>query len=570
MRRASLTLILFFTFLMAAQPLMAPLMLSPPLSNNASASVTRQSRTDADDIRFGLNTRVTDGSSLYLWQVEPTLTILSDGRILCGWKEAESHNGGGYRVGFSYSTDEGYTWSTNILMETIGAGERQSDPWLVKDHNDNAYFVFLDWNSTDSGIGVAKTTNGGVTWQPTVQASDTSSGFADKETACVDENGNLYTAWDQFVSDTSANLVFTKSTNGGASFQPLTTLGNWEEWGGIPYIACTPNGTLYMSTIWDSDPEGPIDTVFMTKSVDFGATWTSPLRVNPVGTDVIDIITVTALDSLGNVYVAFGEGSQSDKDIFVTRSEDGGFTWSTPVQVNDVSTNMQRMVELHIDDDDNLHVAWLDARHDEWNYYYSCSNDSGTTFSQDVRISTEGFPLIYGRPGDYITMRSGPNGLAVVWTDGRGDDHDIYFAKQDLTSPEVEHAPIAQWWVNTPLTLQVSATDDTSIQSIELWYGANPTGPIYRMDLSLIGDAIYETTLPGAFVRGGSLYYYFVAYDGAGRTTRLPTGDAEFFTMSLFPLSPTMLITIVGSVAVIAVVIVRAIWYLRRTPKTPE
>ncbi len=570
MRRATSTLILFFIFLIAAQPLMAPLLVPPLPSTSIGASVTRQSRTNVDDIRFGVNTLITDGSSPYAWQVEPTLEILSDGRILCGWKEASSHNGPGLRVGFSYSADEGYTWSSNILMATLGGGS-QSDPWIAKDQNDNAYFNFLEYGGTDEGMGCAKTTNGGATWQVPVQASDTLGYLDDKETMCVDENGNLYMIWDHIVDSgaTQADLVFTKSTDGGASFTPTTILGSWEERGGIPYIACTPNGTLYVSTILDSTG-GAIDTIYMTKSVNFGATWTTPIRVNPVDTDIINIITVTALDSEGNVYVAFAEGSQEDDivnyDIFVTRSEDGGTTWSTPVQVNDGSENIQRMVELYIDDEDNLHLAWLDARHDEWNYYYSCSNDSGTTFSPNVRISTEGFPLMYTRPGDYITMRSGPNGLGIVWTDGRGTDHDIYFAKQDHSAPVITHVPINSWYISTPLTLQATVTDDDNVETVNLILQSGSTKGWHVLSMEpTVGD-IYEATVPAHLITGAQIEYYIMALDTAGRETRLYNTGEEGYTLPLSPFSPSLILTIVVAVVVIVCVVIFAIWYLRRRP----
>ena len=49
---------------------------------------------------------------------------------------------------------------------------------------------------------------------------------------------------------------------------------------------------------------------------------------------------------------------------------------------------MQRMVEMHIDDNDTIHVAWLDARLGEWNIYYSYSTDGGAAFKPNVRISS--------------------------------------------------------------------------------------------------------------------------------------------------------------------------------------
>jgi hypothetical protein len=223
------------------------------------------------------------------------------------------------------------------------------------------------------------------------------------------------------------------------------------------------------------------------------------------------------------------------------------------------------MTELYIDDEDNLHVAWLDARLGDWNYYYSCSNDSGVTFSPNIRISAEGFPLTYSRPGDYITLRGGPNGLAIVWTDGRGADHDIYFAKQDLTAPVINHVPVTSWYVNTPLTLQAEVTDDDNVESVILYLGSGAKNrQVFVMED--MGDNIYEATIPAQYITGTQLEYFIVAYDTAGRETRLYiTGDTGY-TLPLSPITPTLILTIVIAVIVLVIILIFAIWYLRRKP----
>jgi hypothetical protein len=92
-------------------------------------------------------------------------------------------------------------------------------------------FVFLEYGPGE-GMGVAKTTDGGVTWHSPTQASDTVGDLDDKETMCVDAAGNLYMMWDHFYNDReNTQLVFTKSTNGGVSFQPTQVLGEWEDRG---------------------------------------------------------------------------------------------------------------------------------------------------------------------------------------------------------------------------------------------------------------------------------------------------------------------------------------------------
>ena len=399
------------------------------------------------DFMFGSNIKVNDDRySPYSNQVEPTMTILSSGRILVGWKEADTPAGGGRRVGFAYSIDNGTTFSRNILMTRLSQNNYQSDPWLISDANDNAYFVWIEYNFQDNppeGIGVARTTDGGETWLTARNAGDTNNAFDDKETACIDSNGNIYIVWDRIAYNEQRvavgwDLRFTKSTDQGNSFAP-TTIMEMQPW--IPYLHCSLNDTLYISTVNSSGTgdDDPIDQIHFIRSDDLGDTWTTPLLI-PTGTPEIDIITVVDSDSDENVYIAYSAGTSNSKNIFVIKSEDKGVTWNIPVQVNDASssTAYHRMVEMYIGSNDTLHVAWLDSRHGEYNIYYSYSDDSGDSFSMDERVSEVGFHFNFERPGDYFCMREDPvtGDMCIVWTDGRnGEDHDIYFARQGLYIP---------------------------------------------------------------------------------------------------------------------------------------
>ncbi len=403
---------------------------------------------EESDLLFGSNIQVNDDRySPYSNQVEPTMTILSTGKILVGWKEADSHTGGGRRVGYAYSIDNGTSFSRNILMTRISQNNFQSDPWLISDSDDNAYFVWIEFNDISEnyppeGIGVARTTDGGNTWGTPINAADTPY-FDDKETACIDSNGSIYMVWDNLDVNTGGAVVdwdmrFTKSTNYGTSFSPTTPLATKTY---IPYIHCSPNDTLYISSINSSGTgeNDPNNQIFFMRSHDLGANWSDPLLLPTVLSEV-DIITVVDTDSDENVYVAYSAGTSNSKNIFVIKSEDGGFTWNTPVQVNDASSSLayHRMVEMFIGTNDTIHVAWLDSRHGEYNIYYSYSNDGGQNFSADERVSEEGFHFNFERPGDYFCMREDPvtSDICLVWTDGRnGEDHDIYFARQGLHIP---------------------------------------------------------------------------------------------------------------------------------------
>ena len=119
---------------------------SVPLPEGApSASTKGGTRPFATPTAFTPNLRVNSVHFGFDHQVEPTLVVDGAGRLYVGWKEALTHNGGGQRVGFSTSGDDGAIWSPNILMDLV-EGPRQSDPWLALAPNGTVYFARLEYD----------------------------------------------------------------------------------------------------------------------------------------------------------------------------------------------------------------------------------------------------------------------------------------------------------------------------------------------------------------------------------------------------------------------------------------
>ena len=88
------------------------------------------------------------------------------------------------------------------------------------------------------------------------------------------------------------------------------------------------------------------------------------------------------------------------------------------------------MVDLAIDGTGKIHAAWEDGRTGGWNIFYSNSTDQGQIWSSNVRVSSEDTSGSYNRPGDYFSIQAGPNDyIYIVWTDGRGTNFDIYYAR---------------------------------------------------------------------------------------------------------------------------------------------
>ncbi len=369
------------------------------------------------------NFDVIDGSSPHKWQVEPTMVVNRSGSIFVGWKEADGPSSSGVRVGASYSTDQGQTWAPNILMGQK-TGCSNSDPWMALGPNDRVNYAYLEYScgSPPDGLTVVNTTNG--TWRP-MHFLPGNGGLSDKDSIWVTASGRIYATWDE------ANVMFvTWSDDGGstwASFvDPDDSPGG--VLGGI--IETNATGTVYV-TWWDFASSN----IYFDYSTDGGTTWHTDKRVNeqPVssGFPKYPLPAMNVDQKSGAIYITWADTRNGNSDIFISASTDGGITWSANKRINDdTGSAIQYMPDLAIDSKGTVHAAWEDERTGAWNIFYSNSTDGGQTWSTNVKVSSADTPATYTRPGDYFAIEAGPNDYVyVVWTDGRGADFDIYYAR---------------------------------------------------------------------------------------------------------------------------------------------
>lgn len=394
------------------------------------------------------------------------MVVDAQGTIYVGWKEANTPSGPGQRVAFSRSEDGGATWTVGALMDTITPENLASDPWLVTDASGKLYYARLDYapNGTEGSLAVSTSTDGGRTWTSPSNPDDRR-GFADKESMAYDGNGNLYVAYDDVLGNTSdqgdrVDLRVARSTDGGlgwsATVPVADTIGNILG----PVLAARPDGTVYAA--WWNLTAG---NIMADVSHDRGRTWGADVRVNPVNGSAWSVnnswagsMPSIATDAQGRVYIAWADRGGGTLDVLVSRSVDGGATWSVPVRVNDATTRDQWMPSLVMDSQGVLHAAWMDGRTGAWNVYYANSTDGGLTWTANVRVTTAETPLSFSRPGDYLALAADANGTAyVAWTDGRTGSLNIYFARS-MPPPITKPAPEFPWAWLMPAFLLAAAS----------------------------------------------------------------------------------------------------------------
>lgn len=381
---------------------------------------------------------------------EPSLAIdpANPDRMAIGWRQFDNVNSNFRQAGYGYTIDGGQTWTFPAVIEQ---GVFRSDPVLESDAAGTFYY-----NSLTSDIGlfvcqVFKSTNGGASWN---NGRDAYGG--DKEWMTVDRSGgagdgNIYSFW---TSDYSSCLpgFFTRSTNGGNSFESCIEISGNPFWG---TMAVGNEGELYIAGSDSTEGivvaksnnahfPGTIPSWDFFSHVDMDGNITGFLAVNPGGLLGQAIIDVDRSEGpgRGNVYVlaSVSRISNGDSaDVMFAKSTDGGLTWSLPKKINNDqdTSHYQWFGTLSVAPNGRIDMVWLDTRDSPSDsllsaLYYSWSEDQGETWSANVKLSPLfdsriGWPQ-QNKMGDYFDMESDENGAHLAWANTFNGEQDVYYS----------------------------------------------------------------------------------------------------------------------------------------------
>jgi hypothetical protein len=267
----------------------------------------------------------------------------------------------------------------------------------------------------------------------------------DKHWAVVDpRNNNIYVTWTQFDKYDSSNpadsshIMFSFSQDGSLNWSDAQRInkqggdcldGDNTVEGAVPAVG--PDGEIYVA--W----AGPGGLVF-NKSLDQGKTWLPREKqiTDIPGGWAFDIPGIYRANGLpitkcdlseskykGTIYVNWSDqrNGSNNTDIWLTKSNDKGETWSKPKRVNqDKSESHQFFTWMDVDPiSGNLYFIYYDRRnHNDisTDVYLAYSTDGGNSFDE-VKISESAFyPDSTVFFGDYSTIASVNDVIRPAWT----------------------------------------------------------------------------------------------------------------------------------------------------------
>ena len=361
------------------------------------------------------------GGSVYTnAEVEPMVAVdpTNPNRLIGVWQQDRWSNGGARGNMTGVSIDGGRTWTQRMAPFsrcTGGDYPRVSDPWVTISPNGIAYQIAIAFDGqvfvtgSSSAVLVSRSADGGDTWSRAVTLrSDGDGFFNDKESITADpaDARHVYGVWDRLDASGGGPTWLSRTTDGGASWEPARsiydpgttsqTINN--------QIVVLPDGTLVaFFTQLDSAPDR--QTLTVIRSQDKGFTWSGPIVVSPVqaqGTQDPENLQIRIRDAelLGAItagpdgsLVAVWQDSRFSgglrDGIALSRSIDGGFTWSTATRVNRDPTVPAFVPSVAVRADGTIGVAYYDFRSNTsdpgtlpTDYWLARSTDGGATWRE--------------------------------------------------------------------------------------------------------------------------------------------------------------------------------------------
>ena len=406
---------------------------------------------------FAANCAPTHGETLYSNSaVEPYVVVSPvNSQLIVGVWQQDRWSGGGARgILSARSVSGGLNWSipsppplSHCMGGTVGNSgdyDRVSDPWVaISSDGATLYQSALAYTTgTSSAVLVSVSADQGQTWStPVAVVSDVpDTYFNDKDSISSDpvDPSYAYVVWDRLTADAPAMIA--RTIDRGASWQPMRVLydpgaGNAT----IGNVIVGLGGGAPLGTLVDcftQHPASGVATLRAIRSTDQAQSWPSSTLVtiaalnsvqtrDPVsGTPVRDgsILGSFSADPRSGsttLYAAWEDAtpvtSQAHNAILLSRSSDGGATWSNPLRVNADLTVPAFNPTLTVRGDGEIGLTYYDFRRFATagaipvSYWLARSSDGGTTWTEtliDGPFDLSSAPIVQAQYflGDYESL----------------------------------------------------------------------------------------------------------------------------------------------------------------------
>jgi hypothetical protein len=304
------------------------------------------------------------------------------------------------------SSDGGATWGADTYICACKNVKAQNDPQLSVANDGTIYAAWL--NDYQPGVVFSKSTNHGASWSTPKAVGGKSLSFTDKPILTISPTGH-----DVYIAFNASDSYIVASHDFGATWGTRVKTNSdglyWFAEGGV----VAPNGSIYFSESAENQTSTGQVKLAVLRSTNAGVSWTTTFvdtaeqqpacTVATCPADFFGPQAMISADAAGKLLVAYtlGTSSGAPKGLYVRTSTDG-VTWSARQQLNSLGDSGFPVV-THGPTAGDFRVAWQDNRNgaSAYNTWYTRTANGGSTWSAAVRLSDLGSGAAYKTAAGY-------------------------------------------------------------------------------------------------------------------------------------------------------------------------
>lgn len=403
-------------------------------------------------------------SNLLSFDGEPYIAVnpANQNNIIAGWMRIRTD--GKVWIATKASFDKGQTWSVISFMPHDTLINDSYDVSIAFHNSGVAYLTWINLRTSPDTAGavyLSKSIDGGLTWgtpSKVIDMTDSPDLPVDRPWIAVDNSGGVndgtvfVTSMSFFRYMGQHHIYLRTSADGGITWNSIKQVDNTAFSVGSLTISYAPisiggDGKAYISYMSYDTLVSPFVRLYIAATTDTGNTFQRYVLGNIFPAYAkLPAYTISA-DPINNGYVILSwcDTRYGDLDVLLSKSIDGGQTWTVPLRINDDTINngiVQDQVWANFSPTGKLAIAWRDRRLNgigsivPFDIYLTVSTDTGNTFVPNYRVSTVSSPYFALTGGNsFIGVAMSDSNIYMNWGDYRsGSDWDIFFNKTEVTT----------------------------------------------------------------------------------------------------------------------------------------
>lgn len=267
-------------------------------------------------------------------------------------------------------------------------------------------------------------------------------------------SGRTYAAYVRLKQLANGDIMFMSRGAGEQMFSSAVAVTNTGKINATlqrgPEFVVTPDGTIHM--VWMEARVGTNPDIYYSRGTEDGTKWSAPVDISVDQQRATQDFPSIAADSAGNIFVAWIDnrdlidGKLENDQIYMTRSSDGGATWSAPKRASfnpgDVGGSCECCrTSIAATPDGDVLITYRVNMDNHRDIFVARSRDMGVTFQTAIRVQTKPWMIMACPATGPMTALDKKGNLHIVYRSAASGEGFVYYNQlmhdASMTFPEM-------------------------------------------------------------------------------------------------------------------------------------